>query len=292
MGAQLVVDALRMAWFRRRPAPGLIFHSDRGSQYASAAYAQQLRAFAMRASMSGKGDCWDNAVAESLFSSLKTESLHRHDFGTRRAGRVTKSWRGPQDTIPRACTPPWAISAPWLTKRNGLPESSQKPHSSIRLGDTFRRQAHPAYAPTRARFCAFCLFVREGQLLDDAGCAFLRRDGVRKPCMEALRPLANKIKGVLDAMTGRVVNPPPPVDKPPEPSRDGGRNLFGGFPILFRGGSSPRRNSSKTLRSRCCASFSRPRMIPIGRIRGATRARGWKIAFRRSRFAIRSGAFC
>jgi transposase InsO family protein len=43
MGAQLVVDALRMAWFRRRPAPGLIFHSDRGSQYASAAYAKQLR---------------------------------------------------------------------------------------------------------------------------------------------------------------------------------------------------------------------------------------------------------
>ena len=85
MGAQLVVDALRMAWFRRRPAPGLIFHSDRGSQYASKAFAKQLRAFAMRASMSRKGDCGDNAVAESLFGSLKTESLHRHDFGTRRA---------------------------------------------------------------------------------------------------------------------------------------------------------------------------------------------------------------
>ena len=73
MGAQLVVDALRMAWFRRRPAPGLIFHSDRGSQYASAAYAKQIRAFAMRASMSRKGDCWDNAVAESFFASLKRE---------------------------------------------------------------------------------------------------------------------------------------------------------------------------------------------------------------------------
>ena len=85
MGAQLVADALRMAWFRRRPAPGLIFHSDRGSQYASKAFAKQLRAFAMRASMSRKGDCGDNAVAESLFGSLKTESLHRHDFGTRRA---------------------------------------------------------------------------------------------------------------------------------------------------------------------------------------------------------------
>ena len=85
MGAQLVVDALRMAWFRRKPAPGLIFHSDRGSQYASHAFAKQVKAFKMRASMSRKGDCWDNAVAESLFGSLKTESLHRHDFGTRRA---------------------------------------------------------------------------------------------------------------------------------------------------------------------------------------------------------------
>ena len=83
MGAKLVVDALRMAWFRRKPAPGLIFHSDRGSQYASAVFAKQIKAFAMRPSMSRKGDCWDNAVAESLFGSLKTESLHRHDFGTR-----------------------------------------------------------------------------------------------------------------------------------------------------------------------------------------------------------------
>jgi putative transposase len=87
MGAQLVVDALRMAWFRRKPEPGLIFHSDRGSQYASTAFANQIRAFAMRPSMSRKGDCWDNAVAESLFGSLKTECIHRHDFGTRRAAR-------------------------------------------------------------------------------------------------------------------------------------------------------------------------------------------------------------
>jgi putative transposase len=87
MGAQLVVDALRMAWFRRKPEPGLIFHSDRGSQYASTAFTTQINTFAMRPSMSRKGDCWDNAVAESLFGSLKTESLHRHDFGTRRAAR-------------------------------------------------------------------------------------------------------------------------------------------------------------------------------------------------------------
>jgi transposase InsO family protein len=87
MRAELVVDAMRMAWFRRRPAPGLIFHSDRGSQYASKLFANQLRAFDIRASMSRKGDCWDNAVAESLFGSLKTECVHRHDFVSSRAAR-------------------------------------------------------------------------------------------------------------------------------------------------------------------------------------------------------------
>ena len=62
MGAQLVVDALRMAWFRRKPEPGLIFQSDRGSQCASTAYANPIRAFAMRPSMSRNGDCWDKAA--------------------------------------------------------------------------------------------------------------------------------------------------------------------------------------------------------------------------------------
>jgi transposase InsO family protein len=67
MTRTLVIDALRMTWFRRRPAAGLIFHSDRGSQYASGDFQKQLSAFAMRGSMSRKGDCWDNAVAETLF---------------------------------------------------------------------------------------------------------------------------------------------------------------------------------------------------------------------------------
>ena len=62
MTRQLVIDALRMAWFRRRPASGLIFHSDRGSQYASGDFQKQLAAFSMKGSMSRKGDCWDNAV--------------------------------------------------------------------------------------------------------------------------------------------------------------------------------------------------------------------------------------
>src|ERR1700691_1728439 len=58
----------------------------------------------------------------------------------RAARRVTKSWRGPQITTTRACTPPSDISAPWPTKRNGLPESSPTPHNSTTLGDVLRGQ--------------------------------------------------------------------------------------------------------------------------------------------------------
>ena len=83
---QLVIDALRMAWFRR-PGPGLIFHSDRGSQYASGDFQRLLRAFRMRGSMSRKGDCWDNAVTETLFGSLKVERLAGMHFPTRRGAK-------------------------------------------------------------------------------------------------------------------------------------------------------------------------------------------------------------
>ncbi len=87
MMRQLVIDALRMAWFRRGPASGLIFHSDRGSQYASGDFQKQLKAFTMRGSMSRKGDCWDNAVTETLFGSLKVERLHGMRFAIRRAAK-------------------------------------------------------------------------------------------------------------------------------------------------------------------------------------------------------------
>ena len=69
----LALDALRDALTRRRPLVGLIQHSDRGSPYASADYRAELDRFGIVASMSRKGDCWDNAVAESFFSTLKTE---------------------------------------------------------------------------------------------------------------------------------------------------------------------------------------------------------------------------
>ena len=65
-----------MAWFRKRPAPGLMHHSDRGSQYASHAFQDKLKEFGMICSMSRKGNCWDNAPTESWFNSFKNEWVH------------------------------------------------------------------------------------------------------------------------------------------------------------------------------------------------------------------------
>nr|CBX27972.1 Insertion element IS600 uncharacterized 31 kDa protein [uncultured Desulfobacterium sp.] len=73
MKASLATEALMMAYWRRKPGKGLIHHSDRGSQYAGSDYQKLLNTYGMICSMSRKGDCWDNAVAESFFHSLKTE---------------------------------------------------------------------------------------------------------------------------------------------------------------------------------------------------------------------------
>ena len=83
MKAQLVCDALKMATWQRRPKAGLIHHSDRGSQYASKAFRQLLKAHGFKGSMSRKGDCWDNAVAESFFGSLKQERVQWRSYQTR-----------------------------------------------------------------------------------------------------------------------------------------------------------------------------------------------------------------
>jgi putative transposase len=84
MQASVVTDALRMAWFRRRPESGLIFHSDRGSQYCSHAFQGALKDYGMQSSMSRKGNCWDNAPTESLWSRLKVGRLYGRKFATRR----------------------------------------------------------------------------------------------------------------------------------------------------------------------------------------------------------------
>jgi putative transposase len=83
MARHLVMDALTMAVQRRRPSPGLIFHSDRGSQYASADFQTLLAKHGMLCSMSRKGDCWDNAPVESFFGSLKQELVFHQKYPTR-----------------------------------------------------------------------------------------------------------------------------------------------------------------------------------------------------------------
>ena len=85
----LALDALAMALKTRRPGVGLVHHSDRGVQYASAQYQNQLRTHGVICSMSRKGDCWDNAVAESFFSTLKAELVDRTDYVSRSQARAS-----------------------------------------------------------------------------------------------------------------------------------------------------------------------------------------------------------
>ena len=89
---KLALHALDMALVQRQPAPGLLHHSDRGSQtgftqYASQEYQQRLRQYGIRSSMSRKGNCWDNAVAESFFATLKRELAYSSKWLTRAQAR-------------------------------------------------------------------------------------------------------------------------------------------------------------------------------------------------------------
>jgi transposase InsO family protein len=87
MKAKLVNDALLMAVYKRKPDAGLVWHTDRGSQYASDSHRKILAKHQITQSMSRKGNCWDNAVSESFFHSLKTELTHHCQFQTREEAR-------------------------------------------------------------------------------------------------------------------------------------------------------------------------------------------------------------
>ena len=85
---ELVVEAVEMALWQRRPPGGVIHHSDQGSQYASLIFGRRLREAGMTASMGSRGDCFDNAMAESFFATLECELLARRRFPTRTAARL------------------------------------------------------------------------------------------------------------------------------------------------------------------------------------------------------------
>jgi putative transposase len=95
MTRDIVIDALRMAWFKRHPSKqaGLMFHSDRASQYASKDFRDVLKGYGFTSSMSRRGNCWNNACNKTLFGSLKVERLYRQRFKTRRAAKdETIAW--------------------------------------------------------------------------------------------------------------------------------------------------------------------------------------------------------
>lgn len=106
MKASLVNDALLMARFKRRPAAGLLVHSDRGSQYASKLYQKTLAQHQFVCSMSRKGNCWDNAPAESFFHTLKTELCHHERYATRAQAKqalsISRCFITGKDVIPRS----------------------------------------------------------------------------------------------------------------------------------------------------------------------------------------------
>jgi putative transposase len=78
-----------VAFWRKKPNPGLLHHSDRGSQYASGEYRQHLKIMKMEQSMSRKGNCWDNSPTERVFRSLKYEQLNHERFMTKEAAKLS-----------------------------------------------------------------------------------------------------------------------------------------------------------------------------------------------------------
>ncbi len=86
--AELVLDALNMALWRRQPAPGLIHHSDRGSQYTSVRFGERLEEAGLLPSMGSAADCFDNALVESFFATLKCELVHRGLFQSKEEART------------------------------------------------------------------------------------------------------------------------------------------------------------------------------------------------------------
>jgi putative transposase len=115
---ELVLDALNMAIYNRRPQPGLIHHSDRGSQYTSVEFGSRLKEAGLLPSMGSVADAYDNSMAESFVSTLKRELIHRHTRGRtdrpqgRRSSSTSRASTTPAEGTPRSDT-----SAPQSTRK-------------------------------------------------------------------------------------------------------------------------------------------------------------------------------
>jgi len=116
MHSSLVKDAMAMAWWRRRPEPGVIFHSDRGSQHCSRDFQAALARWRIRSSMSRKGNYWDNSPIESFWVRLKTACVHGQRFATQEQARqVIMNWMAfyklPEIAFELRLPQPYAIRA-------------------------------------------------------------------------------------------------------------------------------------------------------------------------------------
>ena len=114
---ELVLDAVNMAIYNRRPASGLIHHSDRGSQYTSVEFGSRLKEAGLLPSMGSVADAYDNSMAESFVSTLKRELIHRHSWPNRQTARMAflQSTSKPS-TTPAGDTLRWDTSAPQSTR--------------------------------------------------------------------------------------------------------------------------------------------------------------------------------
>jgi integrase-like protein len=146
MRSELVVDALQMAVARRRPAPGLIHHSDQGSQYVSLAFGQAARDAGIARSMGSKGDAYDNAVAESFFATLKRNSSTAVPGRHAAPSRPRSSTTSRRSTTASGVTRRLACSRPW-SSRTALSCLTVRSFAAPRLRSSHNHRS----SPTRPR---------------------------------------------------------------------------------------------------------------------------------------------
>ena len=135
MTSSIVIDALRMAWLKRHPAKhtGLMFHSVRGSQYASGAFSGVLKEYGINSSTGRRGNCWVNAYSKTLFGSLKVERSHGNAL--RQGDRPKmKRWRGCFGITVPDCIQRWLTSVQCSLNKPGLQLNLGKPIHELGYG--------------------------------------------------------------------------------------------------------------------------------------------------------------
>lgn len=130
---ELVLEALTLAVWNRRPDVGVVHHSDQGCRYTSLAFGRRCREAGIEPSMGSVGDCYDNAMCESFFATLECELIDRTTFRTRSEPASPSSTTSRPSTTPAGATSPSATPAPTATKPDSQPPVRQRPsHGRLR----------------------------------------------------------------------------------------------------------------------------------------------------------------